>query len=304
MMNYAAIGQVSVSSIVFRGQKTQEFPGGSGLYALSGLLLSDPQSMLIAGVGRDFEAFFGPWFDLNGASRDGLKIRTDYCNRNEIQLGEDGSVQECSVYGEVFHGVNFWESEIFARDLDPYLAGLRGLWTSGLWEDVYTEEMSAMRDRFGFRLFWNCVPAEEVTEETTERILRTASVSDIWSLGREEGKKLFCAKDDSAVTEELRRLGKPCLYRAGTEGMYLIYGNEMEYVPALRSVGADELPHLIGEGECSSAAALVAFCEGKSAREICACAAAAAGFHSFCTGPIPEISREKFREAVGLFARG
>ena len=302
MNNYAAVGQIAVCRFPASDAPDTEFPGGIGLYALSGLLLSDPSSMLITGVGRDFDRYFGAWFERNEATRRGLKYRTDYCNRNEIRLGENGAVEEISVYGEVFHGVNYWESEIFARDLAPYLKGLKGLWTSGLWEDVYTDEMTEMRDREGFRLLWNCVPAQQIGEDTAERILKTAAAADIWSLGRGEGRKLFSAKVDSAVTEELRRLGKPCLYRAGTEGVYFISGNEMAYVPAVRSVGEQEREKLIGTGECSSAAALAAFCEGKGPREICICASVAAGFHNFCLGPIGEISPEKFREATGLFS--
>ena len=72
-MEYIAYGGVITNRLLYTDKTCiQDIMGGSGFYSFSALRLCTPKALLVAGVGPDFDEFYGKWMDHNLCSRAGL----------------------------------------------------------------------------------------------------------------------------------------------------------------------------------------------------------------------------------------
>mgnify|MGYP002586560426 CR=1 FL=1 len=74
-MEYIAYGGVITNRLLYTDKTCiQDIMGGSGFYSFSALRLCTPKALLVAGVGPDFDEFYGKWMDHNLCSRAGQTV--------------------------------------------------------------------------------------------------------------------------------------------------------------------------------------------------------------------------------------
>ena len=126
---------------------------------------------------------------------------------------------------------------------------------------------------------------------------------DIYSLNRFEAFVIFGVDTDEEVIERIKALGKPCYYRIGTEGAYMITASDTVKIPMISVVPRDEEIDPTGCGNSSTAAAMWAFCEGYDPLMIGLIAGVAAAYNVRQYGPWPDMSEEVRAEALAFADR-
>ena len=285
------------------GRLIEDIMGGGGFFAYSGLLFSDPESLFVAGVGKDFDKYYGKWFDDNNVSRDGIKLRVDYCPYDELEYLPDGRWRPHSIYTEEYRARALSECHVYAHDLEPYLTDCKGIYIGAPLDKVYIDTMIKLREKYGFKMMWECVIDPAINEKTKPRIIEIAKSMDIWSLNRPESFLLFDVDSEEAAIEKIKELGVPCYYRVGSKGAYMIMNGEAEFVPVVHLVPAEEEVDPTGCGNSSTAAALWAFCEGFNTKEICAWGNIVAAHNVLQFGPTPIMNDEKRKSALELMKK-
>ena len=109
-----------------------------------------------------------------------------------------------------------------------------------------------------------------------------------------EAKVFFGLDTLDDVLEELHKIGKPCFFRAGEKGAYMLQDGQTAFLPA---VGTAESVDPTGCGNCSTAASLVGFAEGLGPWQTVAMANVAAGFNARQYGPWPLVTPQARSEA-------
>ncbi len=300
-MKYVCASGIIVNRLRFAdGSVMEDLMGGGGFFAYSGLLLSDPESLFVAGVGRDFDRIYGDWFRRNAASLMGVRYRVDYSPYDELEYLPDGRWRPHSVYTEEYRATALAECRVYAQDLEPYLRDCKGIYSGSGLDLAYHKKLMELRDRYGFKAMWECVIDPSITDETRPRILEIARETDIWSLNRPESFRLFGVDSEQAAIEKLMELGTPCYYRVGSRGAYMVMNGEAAFVPVIHLVPNEQEIDPTGCGNSSTAAALWAFCEGMSAKEICTWGNIVAAYNVLQFGPTPVINRELRQRAMNL----
>ena len=185
------------------GRLIEDIMGGGGFFAYSGLLFSDPESLFVAGVGKDFDKFYGKWFDDNNVSREGIKLRVDYCPYDELEYLPDGRWRPHSIYTEEYRARALSECHVYAHDLEPYLTDCKGIYIGAPLDKVYIDTMIKLREKYGFKMMWECVIDPAINEKTKPRIIEIAKSMDIWSLNRPESFLLFDVDSEEAAIEKI-----------------------------------------------------------------------------------------------------
>ena len=109
--------------------------------------------------------------------------------------------------------------------------------------------------------------------------------------------------DSVLATMNLKELGVPCYYRVGSKGAYMIMNGEVEFVPVVHLVPKEEEVDPTGCGNSSTAAALWAFCEGMTTKEICAWGNIVAAHNVLQFGPTKVINQAKRDEAMAYLKK-
>ena len=100
MKKYVTAGSVITNRIIFTDKRVMDrIMGGHGLYAHEGVCFGAENAVFISAVGKDFDEYYGRWFDQNSMTREGLKFCLDRCNYNELVYFPDGQYKEYSIYG-------------------------------------------------------------------------------------------------------------------------------------------------------------------------------------------------------------
>ena len=121
---YIATGNVITNRIIFTDKRVVEgIMGGHGLYAHEGISLGTDNCIFVASVGKDFDEYYGKWFDDNHMSKEGLKFNLERCNYNEVVYAEDGQFIEYSIDGPEEEEKNRALSYMTCDDIEPFLEG-------------------------------------------------------------------------------------------------------------------------------------------------------------------------------------
>lgn len=293
-MKYVAVGSAMINNIYYPdGKSLLGEIGGGGLYGTFGLRLWDDNVVFAAGIGLDFDEYFGKWFKDNALSRDGLSLQLEKCTCFKMVYEPDGQ------YEETPEGGTFTDFG-YLLDRPEEIAKAAGDDTKGIYMIMETdlvkwEKIFHYKEKQGFKIMWEigtgaCVP------ENRERIEKIASRVEFFSINLPETKSAFSVDTEAEALEALKTLHTNVLFRVGKKGLYVILADGTSKFYGTIHLDGEIDP--TGCGNSSTAAALYAYCEGGDIDEIGVTANVTSAFNvqykGLCRQITPEL-REKAR---------
>lgn len=309
-MKYIAMGAVITNRLMYTdGRVISDIMGGSGLYSFGALRLCTPESLLVAGVGPDFEQFYGKWFDENNCCYEGLYRPVDKTTYNELVYSADGTYIEYSIYGPEYEKANLAKTIPSAKDVVPFLTDAKGVCVNVYIDDNDADILMAQKEKHPFKVMWE-VPASAISE--LAHIYADGGMAalkarlrgvDIFSTNKPESFEIFGVSSVEDAIKRFGELGMPCYYRVGSKGAYMIEGSESAYVPMISIVPREQEIDPTGCGNTSTAAAMWAYCEGFDLLKTCVVGNVAAAYNVRQYGPYPDMSQKTHDEMMAHVER-
>ncbi|MGI5888116.1 MAG: carbohydrate kinase family protein [Oscillospiraceae bacterium] len=298
-MKYIAAGSVITNRIWYKnGSLVDGVMGGCGMFALEGMYLGTKESMLSATVGPDFDDYYGKWFDRNGMSRDGLCGRLYKTLYNELVYLENGTFVEYSIYDPKTAAHDEGVAAVVPDDYEPFLEDCKGMYMLVPPEGKDLEKFEALKKKYGFGLMWEYNPGSRFKNGREWTFDFIDKYTDIYSLNRPESYELFETQDEESTIKKIMELGKPCYYRVGSKGAYMVEDGKAEFVPVVNIVPHEQEIDPTGCGNSSTAAAAWAYFEGFDILMNGIWGNVVAGYNVQQYGPYPVIDDSTRKQAM------
>ena len=322
-MKYIAEGSTITNRLLFLdGRVKADIMGGGGFYAYTALRMCTDDCLFVSSVGKDFDDFYGAWFENNHCSKEGLYFRVEKTEYNELKYFPDGSYIEYSIYGNQFTDEQLLamrkEGIMYVPDQDPFVRENRslkvedvtrfmddakGLYTSKILTDEATEEFLKHK-KGGCKIMWE-IPSSALNDvkevygkggiEALKHYLRAV---DILSINRNECEFIFEVEGDGQILPLLKDLEIPVYYRVGTDGAYMVADHKEWFVPMISTVEKEKEIDPTGCGNSSTGAALWAWCEGYDPLMTCVIGNVVASYNVRQYGPYLDMSEEVREEMM------
>ena len=290
MARYLIAAGVIVNDMLYPDGRTVKGFLGGALYTVNGVLPYTEDLLFLSEAGPDFDDFYGDYFRLNHISMDGVQYVYPKTCYTVVKYKETGEWTETSLYGD-----EYFAKYGFPKAKAEYIEKFGGPDVKG----IYFE--SAVRDPV-----WNdldriraaCpnakIMSELYTEEThdpsmKDRLFEHIGKMDIYSINLPESMALFGTDSEEASVQAIIDLGKPCFFRVGKKGSYMIQDGKAWFAP---SVESETSVDPTGCGNCSTGAAMYGFAEGCHPLLTAYLANVAAGVNARQYGPFPHYSDE------------
>jgi sugar/nucleoside kinase (ribokinase family) len=257
MFKYLVVSTAVTDEIILSNGTIQNPTlGGAGIYALAGIKVWDDEVAIITGIGKDFLALHGPWFNDNHLSTAGLTEVCEYTPRNTIQYFVDGERKETPVLG-----ADHYKSIIpAAEDIAHYCVNAKGVYVFRDIDQDFWNQLFRLRNQHGFQLMWE-IAADVATSENLEVVKSILKNVDLFSINKQEASHLFATNNVKNVIDNLRNLSLPLVFlRMGAEGAYIITRTSLQQIPSIHNFRVIDPT---GGGNSSSGAVLVGYCENK-----------------------------------------
>ncbi|MBQ6478677.1 MAG: carbohydrate kinase family protein [Erysipelotrichaceae bacterium] len=316
-MKYIADGATITNRLLFLdGRVKDKIMGGGGFYAYTALRMCTDDCLFLSSVGKDFDDFYGAWFEKNHCSREGLFVRLEKTMFNDLKYFPDGSYIEYSIYGKKYtdeqlaemrkSGLVFLGEEdpeerakqaLNCEDVVPFMDDAKGIYTSQALTDENSELLMEHKKN-GCQIMWE-IPATSVeiahqkyVEGGIEGLKHYLRAVDILSINRNECSIIFEANTDEEILPLLKALDLPVYYRVGTDGAYMIAEGKEYFVPMISTVEKEKEIDPTGCGNSSTGAVLWAWCEGYDPLMTCVIGNVVASYNVRQYGPFLDMSQE------------
>lgn len=248
---------VGTDSIYFPdGRKRENLPGGAGFYALVGLSLWSDSVLITCGIGPEYLARHGNWYQASNCPTEGLTIQSEVTPISIIQYFEDGEREDKPNIGlQEF------------RKLDPTIPQIKK-WVSDETRGVYIfkhldadflDALVALRNQYGFRLLWE-ISADAAIPENVATIEKYIKNVDIFSINKSEAFTLYGTDRIKEITARFQTITKNWVYfRQGKQGAYLVSDGHAILIPSFKKF---DVVDPTGAGNSSSTGMLFGMCEG------------------------------------------
>lgn len=282
MKSYAVMGGIMMNDLNYAdGSSKKGLIGGGGLYALSGIRLWTDNVHFIGNIGKDFEKLIAPWWDRNGIPRKGLNVCHDHCTYHEVNYLPDGRFEEHSVYDEGMRHDMYMVAH--PEQAEPFGADLAGISFVGAVNPAEFAKLGEVRKKYGLKIMFE-PNTFYCRHEYLDKILDCLEHVDIYSTNLPETKDIFGVSTEEACIEELLKVGKPCFFRVGKKGAYMVMDGKATFVPSI--IGEHDIDPT-GCGNSSTSAAFYAFCEGHDPLMIGIMANVTSSMNAQQYGPMP-----------------
>ena len=291
MARYLVTGSTIVNDMLYAdGTRKTGFLGGS-IYTVNGIKPYTDDLLFITTAGPDFDSLYGDYFRLNGLSTVGVKEVLPKTQYNVVEYNAAGQWWEHSIYGEQFEKeiglVPEIRAEYIIEHADESVKGiyLESRVIEGVWKHLDDVRKAAPNA---------CIQAELSTVDIDDASLHGAVMEligkvDMYSVNLPESMTLFGTRSEEESIRRIIELGKPCFFRVGEKGSYMIQDGRAWFAP---SVGVDASVDATGCGNCSTGASLYGYCEGKHPLMTAILANLAAGVNARQYGPYPHYTPE------------
>ena len=301
-MRYACLGTQIVNEIHFAdGSEKRGIMGGT-IFALAGLQQYCADSILFADRGSDWEQYFGKWFRDNGISEAGLDPIVQRQTFSELHYLPTGEWKENMFFGPADRKAE--NLRLTEQMLDALTDETRGVY---LYESIHNTAFWALVEKGlpagGPKRMLELLTAECVAENLEPFCKNILPLIDIYSLNRTEAYPLFGVSTEQEAVERILELGKPCYFRCGKRGAYMIMDGRAVFVPSFTVRRPEDEIDPTGCGNCSTAAALYGFAEGYGAEEIGAIASLAAAYNVMQYGPNPVFTAQTRADSLAWALR-
>lgn len=304
MAKYLITGSVIVNDMHYPdGSKATGFLGGS-LYTVNGILPYTEDLLFVSAAGPDFDDLYGDYFRRNHLSAEGIEIAFPRTHYTYLEYSPSGEWVEHSIYGKEFeekYGLfPLARSEYVLKHGGPDVKGI--YFESASIEPVW-DDLPAMRQKCPNASIMIEISTEEVHDPALRgSVLDLIRKTDIYSINRPESMLLFGTNSEEESIQKIIEFGKPCFFRVGKKGSYMIQDGRAWFAPSVESGTSVDST---GCGNCSTGAAMYGFCEGYHPLLTACLANVAAGVNARQFGPFPhytdEVKAEMRRTAEELY---
>ncbi|MGI5887933.1 MAG: carbohydrate kinase family protein [Oscillospiraceae bacterium] len=289
-------GAAMIDNLHFAGgEQVNGIMGGCGIYSLAGASLFYDGCTALVGVGKDFSQYYGEWIKNNGIDTRGFLVRDEHTAQTVLTYHSDGSYDSRNIYSGK-PGMHSKALELGMEDLFPLLRGVEALYLysdiDGVYGDAYV-----LKRHFGYKIMWEA--PNWIGPDYLPVLLRTVDKCDYWSINRKEARSVFSVDTDDRAIGGIRTIGKPCYFRTGREGAYMVMPDEVFKIPCAVIPGTPEGGGDLstGCGNCSTAAVMAGLADGKNPLTAGIMGSVAAGYNAMQYGPHRDLGRETRREA-------
>jgi sugar/nucleoside kinase (ribokinase family) len=272
------------------GSKAEGFLGGA-IYTASGIKPFCDEVLMITTAGPDFDDSFGGYYRQNNLSLDGVNFVLPKTPYNILDYHADGRWWEYSKYGPDFE--KEWGPKALIQAsfvLRHANEQTRGIYFESASREPVWKNLAEIRNAApNARIMWE-VPTPDIDDpEAKKHISDLIDKVDIYSLNLPESMTYFGTNSEQESIAAIIALGKPCFFRVGEKGAYMIEDGEGWFAP---SVGVDQSVDPTGCGNCSTGTAMYGFCEGLHPLKTVILANLAASLNALQYGPYPSFTAE------------
>ena len=272
------------------GSKAQGILGGT-IYTVNGIKPFSDEVLFVTTAGPDFDNYFGEYFRNNALATDGVQIVLPKTQYNILDYDDVGRWWEYSKYGKDFEKVWGPKAFIQASHITKYSSEqTRGIYfESGVQEPVWEKLADIRKAAPSAKIMWEIQTYDIDNPYVKNDIKKLVEKCDIYSLNLPESMTFFGTNCEEESIEAIIALGKPCFFRVGTKGAYMIQDNEAWFAPA---IGVDQSVDATGCGNCSTGTSMFGFCEGLHPLMTVILANLAASLNAMQFGPYPQFTNE------------
>jgi len=305
-MKYLVTGCTLLNDMNYAdGSKAEGFLGGA-IYTVNGIKPYSNDVLFITTAGPDFDEYFGEYYRQNQLSTHGVQFilpRTPY---NILDYAADGRWWEYSKYGKDFE--KEWgpkaliQAEFVTRYATDQTMGI--YFESSVRESVWKDLEDIRNAAPNAKIMWEIPTFDIDNPDLKSDIQALVEKCDIYSLNLPESYTYFGTGSEEASLEAIIALKKPCFFRVGTKGAYMVVDGKAWFAP---SIGVNESVDATGCGNCSTGTAMYGFCEGLHPLKVVILANLAASLNARQFGPYPlftpELRADLFERAETEFLR-
>lgn len=292
---YIAAGISILNDVIYiDGSKKDSRLGGCAIFAYGGIGLYTDSVLFLSSGGSDFFDYYGSYFEQNGISKEGIYITMPYTHHTVLKYEKDGRWSETSIHGDDYFFLQNDNCRTSYEKLRPFLSNeTRGLYIDAADNEKIFEEIDLIREAAPeIKIMWEPPTFCSKNSERKESILKNLRKIDYYSLNLDEAAAFFDVSSREEIIQQIMALDIPCFLREGENGSSWI---ENGRVTSLRACDPDRAVDVTGCGNCSTAAALFAACEGMRPEDIVLYANIAAGLNARHEGPAPVKKARKER---------
>jgi len=290
-LRYLVTGCTILNDMIYADGSRAEGCLGGAIYAVNGIKPYCDDVMIITTAGPDFDHYYGPYYRANELTTAGVQYVLPKTHYNMLEYYPDGRWWEYSKYGPEFEDEWWPKSHIHAEYVTRYAdESTRGIYfESGVREQVW-KNLADIRAAAPNAL----IMSELLTADTASPALKTDLLAligavDIYSINLPESLSFFGARSEEESIQAILNLGKPCFFRVGEKGAYMIQDGKAWFAPAS---GVEDSVDATGCGNCSTGAALYGFGEGHHPLKTAVLANLAAALNARQYGPYPQFTAE------------
>jgi len=289
-MKYIVAGPTIINDIFHKdGTKSKKHLGGA-IFCLAGIKLWSDDCLYVSNVGRDFDTYYGKWMEDNMCSREGLNIILPHTQYTLLEYGEHGLHSEASIYGateeELVNDLDKPDADVIAKHCGK---DTKGIYIEASETDEFWNHLDQIHEKGDITIMWEIPTSAAMQPERRGKVLEVIRKAGLYSVNLPEAMSLFKARDEKEAIYKMLEFGVPCYFRVGQIGSYMLSGQDAWFA---ESITLGEVIDTTGCGNCSTAAALYAFCEKMRPAEIAAVGNISAAYNLLQYGPYPKVTKQ------------
>lgn len=300
-MEYIVAGYNMLNDLNFAdGRKIKNELGGS-VFSLAGIKLWRDSLAYVGIAGKDFLDYYGE-FLLENQIAFYVEERLSHTLYYVLDYFADGSFRETCLYGEDYEEEAYDNSKYDASFFTQFCnEETKGIYLEASLDTQIVYEFDTLKKMMpNGKIMWEIVTSDLHNPERKDKIIELIGHVDYYSMNFNEAKAFFSVDTEAEAISELLKIKKPCFFRVGEKGAYLIQDGSVTFLAA---IGTEECVGETGCGNCSTAAALIGLAECKSPIEILAMANISAAYNAKQYGPWKRTDEKTRMEAEALKAK-
>jgi sugar/nucleoside kinase (ribokinase family) len=290
-MKYIVLGPSIINDIEFENGTLEKSVIGGSIFCVAGIKLWTDDCLYISNVGGDYKKYYGKWMENNNCSYAGLNEILPHTQYTRLIYGKEGLHDEVSIYSE--------EEEKNVGELDKIDVSVllkhcnkstKGIYIeANIYDDIWNS-IGRIKNNGDVKIMWELPTSVSFNKNRHEKAFDIIKTIDIYSINLPEAKMLFSVNDEDAAIHKIIALNTPCYLRAGARGSYMICNKNVYFS---EGIIVDNIIDTTGCGNCSTAAALVGFCEEYDPQKIARMGNIAAAYNLLQYGPYPNVLRKR-----------
>ncbi|MDR2816548.1 MAG: PfkB family carbohydrate kinase [Proteiniphilum sp.] len=286
-MSYLVVGPSIVNDIEFEDGTVKKSVIGGSIFCVAGIKLWTDECIYISNIGRDYKNYYGEWMEDNHCSYSGLNEILPHTQYTKLIYGKEGLHDEFSIYGtDEEKTVNELDKIDLSLILKHCNNSTKGIYIEANIYDSIWNSIQEIKSRGNIKVMWELPTSVSADKDRHEPAFHIINKIDIFSINLPEAKMLFGVNDEDGAIKKIIDLKTPCYFRVGKKGSYMICNNNAFFSG---SIALGNVIDTTGCGNCSTAAALVGFCEHYEPGKIATMGNIAAAYNLLQYGPYPRI---------------